>query len=86
MTKNSEERLREILTKILLIEESKVNDELSRRDLESWDSLAHLMLINEVENYFNITLSDDDIIAINTVGDLKRILRKNGVNIQGGLF
>ncbi len=81
MTRDAEERLREILAKVLLLEESEINDELSRKDLESWDSLAHLMLINEVEASFNVTLSDDEIIAINTVGDLKKALRRNGVKI-----
>lgn len=81
MTEDAEERLREILAKVLLLDESEIKDDLSRKDLESWDSLAHLMLINEVEAIFNITLSDDEIVAIDTIGDLKRTLRKNGVKI-----
>jgi len=81
MSEATEKRLRELLAKILLLDESEIKDNLSRKDIESWDSLAHLMLINEVEALFNITLNDDETIAINTVGDLKKILRKKGVNI-----
>lgn len=71
----------EILTKVLLLDESEVNDELSRDEVEEWDSLAHLMLINEVESTFQVTLSDEDIMSIRTIRDLKRALKKLGVNI-----
>jgi len=81
MTNSAEKKLIDILTKVLLLEESEINDELSRDDVEEWDSLAHLMLINEVEETFQITINDDDILAINTIGDLKRVLKKMGVNI-----
>jgi len=81
MVSREEETLRKIVSKVLLLDESNIGDDLSRNDLEAWDSLAHLMLISEVESSFQVTLSDDDIVAINTVGDLKRILRKLGVSV-----
>ncbi len=81
MVSREEETLRKIVSKILLLNESTFGDDLSRNDLEAWDSLAHLMLISEVESSFQVTLSDDDIVAINTVGDLRRMLRKLGVGV-----
>ena len=81
MTSSAEKRLREILAKVLLLDDSEINDELSRDDVEEWDSLAHLMLINEVESAFQVTFGDEDIISIRTVGDLKRVLKRLGVNI-----
>ncbi len=79
---NMEEKLRRILSEMLLIDESQIDDDLSRKQLDSWDSLTHLMLITEIESAFGIFLSDEDIIQINTVGDLKRKLREKGVNIS----
>ena len=76
-----ENRLREIVTKVLLLQESEVNDGISRKDAEAWDSLAHLMLINEIEATFEVSFSDDDIVKIDTIGDLKDKLRKLGVEI-----
>ena len=72
MTSSAEKRLREILAKVLLLDNSEINDELSRDEVEEWDSLAHLMLINEVESAFQVTFGDEDIISIRTVGDLKK--------------
>ena len=81
MVNSAEKKLIEILTKVLLLEESEISDELSRDDVEEWDSLAHLMLINELEETFKVTINDDDILAIHTIGDLKKVLKKLGVNI-----
>ena len=81
MINPTEEKLRKILAKVLLLEESEVSDNLSRKDIEAWDSLAHLMLISEVESAFQVMISDDDIVAINKVDDLKKILIKLGVDI-----
>jgi len=39
------------------------------------------MLITEVESAFGVTFSDEDIIEIKTVGDLKSKLRKLGVKL-----
>jgi acyl carrier protein len=73
---SAEKSLREIVAKVLLLQESQVNDDVSRKDSEAWDSLAHLMLISEIEATFEVSFSDDDIVEINTIGDLKQKLRK----------
>lgn len=81
MTRLADSRLRSTLAKVLLLDEAEITDELARKGTEAWDSLGHLMLISEVESTFQVTLSDDDILAISTVGDLKKMLRKYGVDI-----
>jgi len=77
----AENKLRNTIGKVLLLHEAEVTDDLAREAVEAWDSLAHLMLISEVESTFQVTFSDDDILEIKTVGDVKKMLRKYGVNI-----
>ena len=78
---SAEKSLREIVAKVLLLQESQVSDDISRKDSEAWDSLAHLMLINEIEATFEVSFSDDDIVEINTLGDLKQKLRELGLEL-----
>jgi len=77
----AENKLRNTIGKVLLLDEAEVTDDLAREAVEAWDSLAHLMLISEVESAFQVTFSDDDILEIKTVGDVKKMLRKYGVDI-----
>ena len=81
MSENNIKKFKTILAKILLIEESKINDELSRKTIEEWDSMTHLMLVSELESAFEITMYDDDIIEIQTIADIKKVLKKLGISI-----
>jgi len=81
MNSSTEEKLKEILAKVLLVDRTKINDRMSRKDVEEWDSMAHLMLVSEIESEFGVMMSDDDITEIKTVGDIKRVLRKLDVTI-----
>jgi len=74
-----EEKLKEILAKLFLVDKAEIEDQMSQGDVEAWDSMGHLMLITEVESAFGVMMSDDDITAIKTVGDIKRALRRLGV-------
>ena len=81
MSSSSENRLKEIFAKVFLIDEDDIDDKLSRKDVEEWDSMGHLMLISEVESAFGVFINDEDITKIKTVGDVKEVLRKLGVAI-----
>jgi acyl carrier protein len=69
-----DERIDDIVSLVLLLDKDKISDDLRRKDYEPWDSMAHLLLISEVESRFNIFFDDDEVVDIWTVGDLKKIL------------
>jgi acyl carrier protein len=81
MNNSKDKKLKEILAKVLLIDEKKINDELSRKTVKEWDSMAHLMLVSELESVFDVSMEDDDIMEIQTVADIKKTLQKLGINI-----
>lgn len=68
------ERLMTIISQVLLLDVDDISDTLKRKEYEPWDSMAHLMLISEVENQFGIFFEDDEIVEIWTVADLKQAL------------
>jgi acyl carrier protein len=69
-------RLLEIVSQVLLLDVDQITDTLKRKEYEPWDSMAHLMLISEVENQFEIFFEDEEIVEIWTVADLKEALTK----------
>jgi acyl carrier protein len=81
MSSNTDKKLKDILAKVLLIDESKISDGMSRKNVEEWDSMAHLMLVSEIESAFEVTMDDDDIMEIQTVGDIKKTLKKLGITL-----
>ena len=81
MSHPTEDRLKEILSKVFLIDKDEVSDDLSRKDVQEWDSMGHLMLITEVESTFGVFINDEDLTKIKTVGDIKEVLRRLGLAI-----
>ena len=69
-----EDKLLDILSKVLLLDKDKVTDDLRRKDFEPWDSMAHLVIVSEIENEFEIFFEDEEVIELCTVGDIKKVL------------
>jgi acyl carrier protein len=59
-----------------------ISENTSQNNIEKWDSLNSLLLINEIEKEYNITISIDDIIEINSVLDIKNILKKHNLQFN----
>jgi acyl carrier protein len=53
-----------------------VNHDLSAKDVDGWDSLAHIRLILTVEKAFKIKFSTSEIGSLQTVGDLVELIRQ----------
>lgn len=70
------DKLLDILSKVLLLEKNEITDDLKRKDFEPWDSMAHLVIVSEIENTFDIFLEDEEVVDIWTVEDIKQILSK----------
>lgn len=81
MSDSTDKKLKDILAKILLIDETKISDSMSRKNVKEWDSMAHLMLVSELESAFEVTMDDEDIMEIQTVADIKKTLKKLGITI-----
>lgn len=39
-------------------------------DIEYWDSLTHIELINTIEKQFNITFTFNEVLSFDTVGEM----------------
>ena len=77
------EKLYNIISKVFSVPISEINDESSPETIESWDSFNGLILVDELENNFNIKFSVSEIIDVKNVKDIKRHLNNHGVDLNG---
>ncbi len=61
------------------IEREQITLKLAYQSIPQWDSVAHMALVTEIENTFNVTLDTDDIIGMSDVSKAVEILGKHGV-------
>ena len=71
-----------IVAKVFSIPESQVNDQSSPENIDSRDSFNGLILVDELENHFNIKFSISEIIDVKTVSDIKRHLKNHNVTLD----
>ena len=73
-------KLYEIISKIMNIPLSQINDTSGPESIETWDSFNVYVLLNEIETEFNVRFTLDESLDIKNVGDFKRHLKNHGVN------
>ena len=69
-----ESRIKNVMAVVFKITASDIKDTDSVDTIELWDSLKHMELIVSIEQEFEIELSLDEIVAMQNVGEIKRIV------------
>jgi len=64
------EQIFEIIARVLQMNIKDVNEELSIEKTEEWDSLAHLLIISEIEEKLKINIPLEKVLELSTVQDL----------------
>lgn len=59
-----------------------LNDQMTANDIGSWDSLSHMLMINEVETAFSIKFSLREINKLKNVGVLLKLIESKSVLIN----
>ncbi len=72
-------KLQQVLTETLGLPAAQIHDQLSMKDVESWDSLRHMQLIAAIESSYAIQLDFDEIVSMRTVGAIRQVLTTRGV-------
>lgn len=74
--------LNEFLGATFAIDSATVVDALEMADVESWNSLTHMELIIGLEEKYGLELTQDDIVAMTSVGAIKDILARHGLGSE----
>lgn len=73
-------KLSPLIADILHFPVDDISDELTMSEVESWDSLQHMNLIASLEQTFGIDFTFDEIVAMQNVKEIKRILQEKGID------
>ena len=57
-------------------DEVELNESTSAKDIKSWDSLNHVILIKQIEEEFHIEFDLFDMIELKTFGDIVNYIQE----------
>ncbi len=70
------DKIIEMIEETLNLSKGSVSEDAKIEDVKGWDSLAHVLIIGNLESKFGISIPLDEAIEITTV---KELLEKAGV-------
>jgi acyl carrier protein len=66
--------LQSVFDRIFKEKSQPISSELSAKDIDGWDSFTHLNLIQEIETEFKIEFKLKELMNMNNVGDIIKII------------
>ena len=75
-------KLYSIISKVMNVPESEINDQSGPETVQAWDSLNLYMLIDDIESEFNVKFTLEEILEIKNVGHFKKILVNHGCELN----
>lgn len=76
----NDQKLKQVFSESLNIDISKVEDDLEYNSIPEWDSIAHMILVADIEDSFDIMLDTDEIIDMSSFSKAKEILGKHNID------
>lgn len=78
---NTLEKLNRIFCDVFSVEESALNSEFDKYNVEGWDSVRQLSLSTAVEDEFDIMLDAEDILEFTSYDNVKKVLAKYEIEL-----
>lgn len=78
------EEVREILASLFKMDVAELFMDSSMDSVAPWDSLQHMNVVVDIEQYYNIQLSPEEIVTLKDVAAIVETVQKNIVSVQGG--
>jgi len=76
------QKLYEIIARVMEVPVSQINDESSPETIDNWDSFNGLVLVDKLEEAYNIKFEIAEIVGTNSVKDIKKGLSNHGISFD----
>jgi|TARA_B100000315_G_scaffold139566_1_gene128599 acyl carrier protein len=73
------DKLNIIISKVFDINPEEIDERKGPNEIDKWDSIQHLNLVNAIEDEFDLVFDLKEILEIMSIGDIYSILKRKGV-------
>ena len=76
------EKLIQIISKVMKVPTDEINDGSGPENMENWTSFNSYVLLYELEKEFEQKFTMDEAMDVKNVGDIKRHLKNHGIEFD----
>ena len=79
MNEISKKQVYKVLNDVFPSIDGKIDNNWGPDQIQDWDSLNHLNLVMALSQKFDVTLEFEEVLFIETIGDIFKVLKKKGI-------
>jgi acyl carrier protein len=69
-------KIKDIMSAVFEVNASDIPDTANTSNVENWDSLNHMNLVVALEQEFNITFDDEEIVQITSLDTIEKVVSR----------
>lgn len=77
--RKTESELKVVIANVFKINPQTIDDNTSPDTIEEWDSIKHLTLVLALEEFFNISFTEEQTVEILSYALIKAVLEEHGI-------
>lgn len=79
---NTTEEFYEIIASAIAVKKELVDENLTYQEIPEWDSMSHILIVEALEQFYQIKFDFNDILEMGTVGKIREKMKKYDVFVE----
>ncbi|EJL75879.1 acyl carrier protein [Chryseobacterium populi] len=76
------EKFYEVIAGAIAVKKELIEEDLAYQQIPEWDSMSHLLIVEALENSYQIKFEFDDVLDMGTVGKIREKMKKYDVVVE----
>jgi acyl carrier protein len=72
----------EIIASAIAVNKEIVDENLTYQEIPEWDSMSHLLIVEALEQFYQVKFDFNDILEMGTVGKIREKMKKYDVLVE----
>jgi acyl carrier protein len=72
----------EIIASAIAVNKEMVDENLTYQEIPEWDSMSHLLIVEALEQFYQVKFDFNDILEMGTVGKIREKMKKYDVLVE----
>ncbi|MEY8760200.1 acyl carrier protein [Chryseobacterium tongliaoense] len=76
------EKFYEVIAGAIAVKKELIEEDLAYQQIPEWDSMSHLLIVEALENSYQIKFEFDDVLDMGTVGKIREKMKKYDIVVE----
>lgn len=76
------EKFYEVIAGAIAVKKELIEEDLAYQQIPEWDSMSHLLIVEALENSYQIKFEFEDVLDMGTVGKIREKMKKYDVIVE----